>query len=206
VAIAISILLSVLFLGFVFLYIKSNNKEKWRKYLLLLVGIPFAVFLSIFIYLVIEKQAGKLSNKTDSQKETSIKGINLGDSLSDLQFKYGKFTKEKDQNRGYDLYNVSSVLTIWVKDNKVQMITYECEKTSDFTVLGQVQCGDDGESIIKQYSEKNVDIKCFSGDDTKRFYSVEKKNLGFILERNRVVRLQSNAIQIEKTMELKNCS
>jgi len=73
-------------------------------------------------------------------------------------------------------------------------------------VLGQVQCGDDGESIIKQYSEKNVDIKCFSGDDTKRFYSVEKKNLGFILERNRVVRLQSNAIQIEKTMELKNCS
>jgi len=126
VAIAISILLSVLFLGFVFLYIKSNNKEKWRKYLLLLVGIPFVVFLSIFIYLVIEKQAGKRSNKTDSQKETSIKGINLGDSLSDLQFKYGKFTKEKDQNKGYDLYNVSSVLTIWVKDNKVQMITYEC--------------------------------------------------------------------------------
>jgi len=126
VAIAISILLSVLFLGFVFLYIKSNNKEKWRKYLLLLVGIPFVVFLSIFIYLVIEKQAGKRSNKTDSQKETSIKGINLGDSLSDLQFKYGKFTKEKDQNRGYDLYNVSSVLTIWVKDNQVQMITYEC--------------------------------------------------------------------------------
>lgn len=125
-AIAISILLSVLFLGFVFLYIKSNNKEKWRKYLLLLVGIPFVVFLSIFIYLVIEKQAGKRSNKTDSQKETSIKGINLGDSLSDLQFKYGKFTKEKDQNKGYDLYNVSSVLTIWVKDNQVQMITYEC--------------------------------------------------------------------------------
>jgi hypothetical protein len=205
-SIGTGIFISALFLGCVLLYIKSENKAKWRKFLGYLIGIPLVVLLGVLIYQVIEWQFEKRSYQTEAPKETSIKGINLGDSLSDLQFRYGRFTKEKIRNRGYDLYKVSSVLTIWTRDSKVEMITYGCEDPPDYTVLGPVQCGDNGEKIIKEYGERNVEIKCFDNDDLRRFYGVEKKKLAFVLERNRVIWLQVNNVQIEKPIGLKDCS
>lgn len=205
-SIAVSIFLSALFLGFVALYIKSDRKEKWRKSLLFLIGIPFAVLFGVFLYLVIDEQIEKRSWKSFPQNDTSIRGINLGDSLSDLQFKYGKFTKEKEQNRGYDLYNVSSFLTVWTKSNKVEMITYQCDLPPDHSALGKIQCGDFGEAIIKEYGAKNVEIKCFVNDDTRRFYGVEKKKHAFVLEGNSVIWLQLNRTHLERPANLKDCT
>jgi len=217
-SIAVSIFLSALFLGCVFLYIKSESKEKWRKYLLFLIGIPFVVFVSILLYLIIDEQIEKRSYKTEPQKETSIKGINLGDSLSDLQFKYGKFTKEDKQVRGYDVYKISENLSIWTKDSRVKRINYQCDSPisiiqgkmiqlpKDRTKLWNIECGSSGESIIEEHGKKNVEIKCFSNEDTMRFYGIKKKDISYILRTNKVDFFQSGLTQDERPLELKDCS
>ena len=96
------IFLSALFLGCIVLYVKSENKAKWRKGLLLsLAGlVGFCVLWMLVVYLqdvlsedVGSESATSLFPKSTAERPTDMMGIRLGETLATLQFERGKFEK-----------------------------------------------------------------------------------------------------------------
>jgi hypothetical protein len=97
-SIGTGIFLSALFLGCIVLYVKSENKGKWRKCLLTsLVGLVAAgviLFVGFFLYDAFEKYtATPPFPKSTTDRPTDMMGIRLGETLATLQFERGKFLK-----------------------------------------------------------------------------------------------------------------
>jgi hypothetical protein len=99
------IFLSALFLGCIFLYIKSEHKAKWRKGLLLsLAGlVGFCVLWMLVVYLqdvlsedVGSESATSLFPKSTAERPTDMMGIRLDETLANLQFERGKFWEFKE--------------------------------------------------------------------------------------------------------------
>ena len=97
-SIGTGIFLSALFLGCIVLYVKSENKAKWRKCLLAslggLVAAGAIVFVGFFLYDAFEKYTETPPfPKSTAERPTDMKGIRLGETLANLQFERGKFQK-----------------------------------------------------------------------------------------------------------------
>jgi len=208
VAIAVSIFLSAFFLGCVFLYIKSESKEKWRKYLLFLIGIP-VVFVSIFLYLIIDELREKVFYKTEPQKDTlklpiHLNGVKLGETLWNLQFEHGAFRKsqtnsaiffdeldlEDEKNWNYQKYfSDEKRITILTKGQTAEIISYNCPSTNpleDPTYHHLIRCGDDTAAVFRAYGKKEVSIFCSDEDVEWRLYEIKNRNIRFYLRRDKV--------------------
>ena len=97
-SIGTGIFLSALFLGCIVLYVKSENKAKWRKGILFslagLVATGVIVFVGFFLYDALEKYTETPTfPKSTAERPTDMKGIRLGETLATLQFERGKFKK-----------------------------------------------------------------------------------------------------------------
>jgi hypothetical protein len=100
-SIGMGIFLSAMFLGCVFLYIKSEHKAKWRKFFRLALAGLLLLSVAILLYFVIEKSLEKHATSSPFPKSTShyptdMKGIRLGETLANLQFERGKFWQLKE--------------------------------------------------------------------------------------------------------------
>lgn len=206
------IFLSAIFLGCVFLYIKSDNKSRWRRVVLWLSVVSGVSVGVVVVYLVYESQLkGAFSNssKVEESSYSVIKDIKLGESLTDLQFRHGKFIKVNTV-AGYVIYNTEPGVLVWEKNGKAERLSYNCrqyaDSSRDYTSLGLIGCGYFGESILKVFNKENVEIKCVEKDVEQRYYEIKKHNVGFILSRNRViVLLADNQSPILRPNDLKNC-
>jgi len=202
VAIAVSIFLSAFFLGCVFLYIKSESKEKWRKYLLFLIGIPFVVFVSIFLYLIIDEQREKRSYKTEPQKDTSkfpthMKGIKLGDTLSNLQFEHGKFTAvkvspapgtEKKWDEALKHYIATNNVWIIDKDGIAIQLVFYCPSNpfDDTTYFHLIRCGDSSKQVFQAYGKSEITIRCSDKDVERRSYDIPSRRVQLTMKKDAV--------------------
>ena len=95
-SIGTGIFLSALFLGCIVLYVKSENKAKWRKYLLTSLGGLVAVGVILFAGSLVAKvpeehTATSPFPKSTAERPTDMMGIRLGETLATLQFERGKF-------------------------------------------------------------------------------------------------------------------
>jgi hypothetical protein len=181
------ILLSSIFLGCVLLYIKSDNKSKWRKIVLVL----FVIFLIVLmigigylIYVSYIKNSFTHSSSESSDK-LSIIGITPGDKLSDIQFQMGKAKKEKEPFRGFTVYKTDYGVEIWAKDNIAEMVFYACQ-TSESTYIHKIKCGDTEDVILKTYKKDNVTVFCTDNVEL-RIYEVKNLPLSFVLQKNKVI-------------------
>ena len=103
-SIGTGIFLSALFLGCIVLYVKSENKAKWRKYLLTSLGGLVAVGVILFAGSLVAKvpeehTATSPFPKSTAERPTDMMGIRLGETLATLQFERGKFEKTKTIHR-----------------------------------------------------------------------------------------------------------
>jgi hypothetical protein len=100
-SIGTGIFLSALFLGCIVLYVKSENKAKWRKGILFslggLVAAGVIVFVGFFLYDALEKYTETPTfPKSTAERPTDMMGIRLGETLANLQFERGKFWQLKE--------------------------------------------------------------------------------------------------------------
>ena len=97
-SIGTGIFLSALFLGCIVLYVKSENKAKWRKCLLAslggLVAAGVILFVGSSVYDAFEDDTPTSPfPKNTADHPTDMMGIRLGETLANLQFERGKFYK-----------------------------------------------------------------------------------------------------------------
>jgi hypothetical protein len=97
-SIGTGIFLSALFLGCIVLYVKSENKAKWRKCLLTSLGGLVAVGVILFAGSLVAKvpeehTATSPFPKSTAERPTDMMAIRLGETLANLQFERGKFWK-----------------------------------------------------------------------------------------------------------------
>jgi len=201
-SIAVSIFLSSLFLGCVFLYIKSESKEKWRKYLLFLVGIPLIVFVSIFLYLIIDEEIEKRSDKTEPQKETSkfptnMKGIRLGETLSNLEFEFGKFIYIFS-DEGYRIFAASNRVLIYEKSGIAERLRWNCPSNpfEDLSYFHKIRCGNSSDQIFQAYKKNEIRILCGDGPDPMRLYDISSKRIRLWLRENQVIYIEFSTIPV----------
>jgi len=204
------IFLSAIFLGCVFLYIKSDNKPRWRKIVLWSSIISISSIAIFFTYLIYKDEVKESKqNNNENAVYTEIKNIKLGEQLSDLQFRHGKFVKVTDKVTGYLIYKSENGVLVWERNGKAERLTYNCreyaDQIRDFTRLGTIACYTSGESVLRIFGKNNVEIKCFEKDVEERYYEVSKHNIGFILKKNQVVTLMADLKEIRRPYELKDC-
>ena len=141
-SIGTGIFLSALFLGCIVLYVKSENKAKWRKGILFslagLVAAGVILFVGSSVYDAFEDDTptspfpkNTAERPTDmmdirllsdevlmaiaADRPTDMMGIRLGETLATLQFERGKFW----QIKGQEIYNSTSTdeYAKWIVEN-----------------------------------------------------------------------------------------
>jgi len=183
------IFLSAIFLGCVFLYIKSDNKPRWRKTLLVISLFAIVCFVGLIVYVVFQNDIKSFftqnTNEISSQ-ELSIYKIKPGDKLTDIQFQNGKAKKEKERMKDYSVYKYENGIEILAKGEIADIVFYGCRPTNDFTIVDKIKCGASENDIFNAYKKENVVVLC-SDDVELRIYEIKNKLLNFVLQKNRVI-------------------
>jgi len=182
------IFLSAIFLGCVFLYIKSDNKPRWRKTVLFIFFFTIVCFVGFVVYVVFKDDIKSFfvqSTNEITTQELSIYRIKPGDKLTDIQFQNGKAKKEKERTKGYSVYKYEMGIEIWAKDETADIVFYGC-KPNDFTIVDKIKCGATENDIFNAYKKENVVVVC-TDDVEDRIYELKNKPLSFVLQKNRVI-------------------
>lgn len=196
--IGIGIFSGLVVLGMIYLYTQTKDRWDWSrlmKYLLtgisILIALPVAIILGYFGY-------DEIKDRVSSRPSlvSGIDGINLGDKISDIAFKYKlKEYYARPGNDGQQFLIEDTNLSIYrlEKANTVSVILISCEMT-EVKKFNSTFCNKSSEDILKKYGEKNVKVYC--DEDSKsqknydeapsRVYDVRQYGLSFGLKLNKV--------------------
>jgi hypothetical protein len=147
------IFLGCTILAVTILFIKTREKWNWRKIIMWALGASLSLaILSLTLLMLYGLWLKRL------QTATSLGNITIGDKLSDIQFRMGGFEEltrnASDHFNGQKYINSDLRLSLFVKDNQVEKITYTCGIDHEHTKVNQVGCNDTGESIRDRYSDE----------------------------------------------------
>ena len=188
---AFAVFFGFVFLGLIYLYVKTRDTWNWKKIALWFGGILIALVLAMVV--AIFADSFKKIVPTISTTISTYDGITLGDKLSDVEFKKGKLKKIQDRKPDEDdFYYADSVSGVYV-NNTTKLVTgiiVDCSKyvSSKFNGIG---CGDSSESI--QVKFKGEFSELCQPEDTKvrgdplRVYDVPKYGVRYVLQKNAVV-------------------
>ena len=183
------IFLSAIFLGCVFLYIKSDNKLRWRKTVLFSSVFVVVCFFGFVVYVFFKDDVKNFfiqsTNEISTQK-LSIYQIKPGDKLTDIQFQNGKAKKGKERTDGYSVYKYENGIEIWAKGEIADIVFYGCRPTNDSMIVDKSKCGANEDDIFNSYKKKNVAVFC-TDDVELRIYEVKDKPINFVLQKNQVI-------------------
>lgn len=210
-SVGLGIFLGCVFLGTVFLYLKTASSWNWKKIgkrTLITVGILVAgsvvLALAVFGYDRWEQRA---------QVVTSLKGIAIGEKLADVVFKHGAFEKREkkvDDVRKYqdeeDYEQKDKRVGISVRSGVVVSINYICGNESDYTSLNRISCDDSGDKI-KELFQNRVRVLCSKKSDEgaqfRRVYDVVEYGTRYLVGQNKVAGfLTTNKRELESLVGL----
>ncbi len=132
--------------------------------------------------------------KNRPQPVTSIKGISLGDKLSDALFKNPGFSideaasKEDGQSTIYR--NKEARVDFNSKDDRVIAVSYLCKSELDYTSLNGISCNDAGDRVVDKYGH-NLKVQCLRDKNHKlyldyRVYDISKFGIRHHVFNNKV--------------------
>jgi hypothetical protein len=208
------IFFAALVLALSYLYVKSENKARWRKVILYITLGLLILFIVLMGYAFREKflKDSLFSATKSPSPPNQLSGITIGSKLSDVQFKHGEFflQKEKDVCR-YERYSKQKPsnskskttkhddlirleelngLQFCVKEQIIEQIIYSCNPYDDLEPairLHHIKCGDSSERILHHY--KTTKTSCSKENPTIRIYDVDDLKMRFILDTNKVIYL-----------------
>jgi hypothetical protein len=211
-SIGLGIFFGSLFIGTVFLFTKTRDSWNWRKIWKRL-GLS-VVFIVALIAVAIASTFGFHKWEERPKVVTSIEGVSLGETLSDVAFRYGEFSKQssdeqkkvgKDDAESY--VSEKKRLMINVRAERIESIVYLCKDDSDYTASGGITCGYSGEAIFSRFGGA-VRVKCLIKAENEiskltRAYDIPKFGIRYLLHQNRVIgfyvmdaKMRSDAIGI----------
>ena len=127
---------------------------------------------------------------------TEFQGVKLGESLSDATFKLGEPDKdsiEKANQEGETFFFRSRQVSVTLRNNKVESVTYTCKlKEPDTTSLNGIRCGDNGDKILGRF-DRDVRVLCRITDKQegpRRVYDAVKSETGYFLTQNVIVAME----------------
>jgi hypothetical protein len=119
---------------------------------------------------------------------TSLKTIELNQSISDFLFKNEKFEKIKLEDS--ELVYRSEGVDVGVKNNKVSDISLFCFH-GDFLFIESdgngISCGGSSESILEKYGSK---AKIYCDKNNSRIYAIPSHNVYYYLTANKIQIIQ----------------
>lgn len=191
-SLGLGIFLGCLFLGTIYLFIYTRDmwswKTIWKRAFLVVLGSVFIVATVIGGLLLYEEWQQR------PQVVSSLKGITIGDTLSDVMFKHGvlkNLSEEKDKNGDEVSYWSAKLdMALISRNNVVTEVWQVCDsKEVDHEEVNGIACGDTGERIIKVFPNK-VRILCSKTNDKdlslRRNYDVVEYGARYMLDENKV--------------------
>ncbi len=193
-SVGLGIFLGCVFLGSIFLYLKTANSWNWKKIgrrILMAVGVLFGGGI-----LIAGGMVGYEKWEQRPRVVTSLEGIAVGEKLSDVIFKHGPFEKEEKQADSIRKYqdeeqyrNKDKNLSISVRAGIVGVVYYGCNKETDYTSMNKISCRDSGDKISELFGDK-VRILCATKKDEYRqflrVYDVVAYGTRYLLWQNEV--------------------
>lgn len=178
-----SIFLSVLFISFILLVIKTKDVWDWKKiFVKWSIGlVSLCVFAGIFVWGIIEyNDRPKVQN--------SFWGVEMGDSPEDVLFKKGKPSRKYADGRVW-IYKVrknrNGHYYIFFYENKAEMIMVRGEKY--FTNIQGVSIGSSLDTMLKKFDDpSNIEI---GKDGLSRIYIFNDYNVEFEVKKSEVIGL-----------------
>jgi hypothetical protein len=194
--IGIGIFLGLCFVGLVYLYTQTKNEWDWKK-IWKRVGMIFAfiVFLPIILFALIqgyESFNSYLDNKP--KKITSLHGVSLGDSLSDVKFKLGVvFDKEVSgiwESKVY-LTDNKNLLYEFSDQDRLKTIGQRCvdEKKNSINIqsINGISCNANGDQVLEKYGKESIRILCHkTSTENSRAYDAIDYGIRHILDSDQV--------------------
>lgn len=195
-SIGLGIFLGAVFLGTVFLYVKTSERWNWRKgarrlfvSLGVLVAIGALTGVGLWAYHEWEQRP---------QLVNSLKDISIGERFSDVVFRHGAFDRRETlgdagaKPENSEIWESKALrLRPSVRNGLVVTISYDCNRESfDFTDVNGILCGDSGDKILKTFGDK-VRVQCLRDTSHEfytlvRVYDVVEYGTRYLLDRNRV--------------------
>jgi hypothetical protein len=198
-SIGLGIFLGCVFLGTIYLFIHTRDtwhwKTIWKRGFLVVLG---SVFISVLVIATIIY--GFLLYEESQQRPqvvSSLKGITIGDTLSDVMFKYGdvkKLGEDKDKvpkdGEEISYWSAKRDLAVDVRNNIVTKVWHLCNsKEVDYEEVNGIACGDTGERINTKFPNK-VRMLCPKTNDKdlslSRNYDVVEYGTRYVLDENKV--------------------
>jgi hypothetical protein len=162
---------------------------KWLVAILIvssaLIGI---IALSIYLFYEI---------KDKPKIETELKGVAIGEKISDVLFKSDGYkienaTKNENgtfqKNNEISYINQSSRLLVRFENNKVESILYNCSQEYEYTIISKISCGDSSEKIKQRFGD-DIRVLCHMNKDLRsnsRVYDAIDYGIRFHLFFNKV--------------------
>lgn len=193
---AIAIFSGIALFSIIFLYTKTADRWNWKKIwkvsglsLVSIILIPLILWALVYGY---ESFNRYLDEKP--KKVTSMNGVTLGESLSDIKFKLDIELSESFSKGWESLVYLSKdkrVLFQFSEDKKLirtgELCVYEQGRLISGPVLNGISCSSSGEDILSKYRVGEIKIKC--GRDpknTSRVYDAINYNIRYTLTGNQV--------------------
>lgn len=198
--IAFSIFAGIVFFSIVFLYVKTADRWNWKKIVIWAAGL---LLIPVIIFLVILAKDtlfnGEPSPIKHTGKITSFQGVSIGDKFSELEFKYGRLSKD-----GNDHYTINKSFSVQVDDESKQVSGFLVFCDEGITDLfNGIACGDTSEKLTKKYGSDlkircHVDNKNSKDGMVVRSYYVPKFATSYILEKNQVILVYIKEVDLAK--------
>jgi len=169
--IGIGIFLGLVFIGTTYLYTQTRDSWNWRKIwkwigvgILALIVIPLAVGSIVWVY-------SSISDYYASKPKviSSLHGLNLGEKLSDVEFKLPLKIDEHQRNPedmvNYEVVDQKNRDLSFDKNNKLIAIGESCRddkgpNAPSFEPINGIGCGATGDDIVSRYGKGEIRIQC----------------------------------------------
>ncbi len=197
--IGIGIFLGLSICGLIYLYTQTKNDWNWKRiWKRIGIGVCLVILIPILLWLLlIGYESIQRSNDNKPKKITSLNGVNLGDSLSDVKFRV-PLVLSKELSKAWD-QETYSVLTEKIdqnytfnSDGKLDGIVQWCinwkkgTPTSIESING-ITCWQKSEDILEKYGEKSIRISCTKDSlDTQRAYDAVDYGVRYVLSSNSI--------------------
>ncbi len=130
------------------------------------------LLIAFFIGLIIGYFQIESYYKNRPQLVTSIKGISLGDKLSDALFKNPGFSIDeaasKKDGESTIYRNKETRVDLDVKDDRIVAVSYFCKSEFDYTSVNGISCHDTGDRLVEKYGN-DLKVQCLRDKKDKLY-------------------------------------
>lgn len=192
-SIGTGIFLSCIFLGLIYLFVKTKNTWNWKKITIISISTPIILIICFFSWI-------SISDYLEARPRiiTKLENVSLNERISAARFKIPDLNPvakiEGDDPEVDNYFNGK----IWIssKKNIIISVSRTCNENYDYFSVNAIQCGQSGDDIMQSFGASNVEILCRVPDKDEeiskkyshqvRVYDVKRYGVRYHLLLNKV--------------------